>query len=413
MSTIDAGGVSGIGTDMRDEQQAVVVVGAGAAGLSVVTGLRRRGHSGQITVIGDERSRPYDRPPLSKEILAGSWTPDRVQLRSDSQLLQLGAEWHLGTPAADLDVARQEVMTADGAVFGYDALVVATGVRPRRLSGAWTPDPRIHELRTLDDALALRTRVSSGARIVVVGAGFLGLEVAATVRAAGAAVEVVEPQSAPLGSRLGATFARRLLELHRERGVRVRTGVEVDLLDLDRTDAVRVGLSDGSELMADAVLIAVGCEPNVEWMADSGIDVSDGVLCDATCSVTEGVWAAGDGARWWHRHLRRHMRLEHRMNANEQGEAVAANILGAGAAFAPIPYFWTTQWGAKVQAWGVIDPTLTERMVWEDRMRGALVHAFVEPSTDAVIGAVGWNAPRELMLWRTEIAEHWNAGVTS
>jgi 3-phenylpropionate/trans-cinnamate dioxygenase ferredoxin reductase subunit len=332
----------------------VAVVGASAAGLSVVETLRLEGFDGRITLVGEERELPYDRPPLSKEILAGTWPEERARLCDASTLAGYDVDLRLGTRATGVDPIARKVELADGSAVSYDELVVATGVRPRRLPGSEAISG-VHVLRTLADARALRSTLAGGPRLVIVGAGFLGAEVAAVASSAGAQVTMVSDLQAPLSDVLGADLGALLLDVHRQRGVRVLAGTRVRevLAAGGRVRGVR--LADGSVLGADVVLIAIGSLPNVEWLAGSGIAVGDGVLCDCNCQAAPGVWAAGDVASWVHRTLGRRLRLEHRTNAAEQGVAVAENILSGEPPkpFAPVPYIWSDQYDLKLQIYGV------------------------------------------------------------
>jgi NADPH-dependent 2,4-dienoyl-CoA reductase/sulfur reductase-like enzyme len=387
---------------MQQTPEQVLVVGGGAAGVMTVQGLRRRGYDGPIAVIADEPAHRYDRPPLSKQVLSGAWEPSRAVLMPARRIEELGADWRVGGSAVALDTDARTVHTDDGRRHEYGELVIATGVRPRTLP--WRSD-RVHTLRTMDDAQGLQAALAGARRLVVVGGGFLGLEVAATARTLGHEVTVVEPLEDPLGARLTTPVSERLLRLHRERGVVIRTGVGVaDLID------DRVQLSDGETIGADVVLLSIGCEPCVEWLAGTSIAIDDGVLCDEFCSAAPHVWAAGDVARWYHRGLGRNLRIEHRLNANEQGAAVAANILGAEEAFSPIPFFWTDHYGVKVQVWGVLPPDVTPELAEGDLDGERFVLTCTDPSTGAVLGAVGWNSAKSMAAHRERIAETWSQG---
>jgi NADPH-dependent 2,4-dienoyl-CoA reductase/sulfur reductase-like enzyme len=403
--------------------ESVVVVGAGAAGVAVAEGLRRRGFAGSIAVVGQERARPYDRPPLSKQVLAGSWPPERATLLSDEREQGLGVAWHLGRRACSLQRERREVVLDDGESLGFDHLVIATGVMPRTLPAVDLTG--VHVLRTLEDALAIRARLGTGARLAVIGGGFLGLETAATARALGAEVTVVEPLQHPLAQRLSHPVAARIVALHEQHGVRMMSGISVARLAADRDGPAfpfeesgaepqaprpvrAVHLTDGTILDVDLVLVAIGCRPAVDWLDDSGVMLDNGVVCDEYCSAGPGVWAAGDVARWLHPRLGRHVRLEHRMNANEQGLAVAKNILGAREPFAPIPFFWTDAYDVKVQVWGAIpdhaDPILEPG---DDIDADSFVVTFRDPDAGRLVGALGWNAMQWMPRYRAEIAATW------
>ncbi|MFJ8600015.1 NAD(P)/FAD-dependent oxidoreductase [Streptomyces shenzhenensis] len=320
----------------------VVIVGASAAGLAAAETLRREGHTGPLTLIGDEPTTPYDRPPLSKEILSGAWTPDRLPLRSQADLDTLDLDARYGHEAIGADLAARTVLLSDGTEVSYDGLIVATGVRPRRLPGA-----PAHTLRTLDDALAFRDRLGPGRTLAVVGAGFLGAEAAAVAAGLGTQVTLLEPAPVPLAGAVGEEVGRVLAQAHLDHGVDLRTGIAV-------TEVVPGGvrLDDGSVVEAAAVLVAVGSLPNTEWLTGSGLRLDDGLVCDEYCAAAPGVYGAGDVARWHNPLFGTSMRIEHRTNAAEQGAVAARNLLGAQRPFAPVPYFWSDQYDMKIRAYG-------------------------------------------------------------
>ncbi|WP_159038167.1 FAD-dependent oxidoreductase [Streptomyces sp. WM6386] len=320
----------------------VVIVGASAAGLAAAETLRRSGHTGTITLIGDEASAPYDRPPLSKEILSGAWTPDRLPLRTQDDLDSLGLDARYGCEATGADLAARTVLLSDGTEVAYDGLIVATGVRPRQLPGT-----AAHTLRTLDDALALKDRLGPGRTLAVVGAGFLGAEAAAVAAGLGTRVTLLEPAPVPLAHAVGEDIGRILSRAHLEHGVDLRTRTAVTEVV---PDGVR--LADGSLVEAETVLVAVGSRPNTEWLTGSGLPLDDGLVCDAFSAAAPGVYGAGDVARWHNPLFDTSMRVEHRANATEQAMAAARNLLGAQRPFAPVPYFWSDQYDMKIRAYG-------------------------------------------------------------
>jgi NADPH-dependent 2,4-dienoyl-CoA reductase/sulfur reductase-like enzyme len=386
----------------------VVVVGASAAGLAAAEALRRRGYDGALTLIGDERHLPYDRPPLSKQVLAGAWEPGQVLLRDERALRGLDADLLLGQVAAGLDVAGRRVLLYGVGAVGYDAVVIATGARPRRLPGAGLAG--VHVLRTLDDALALRAGLLGGPRVVVVGAGFLGAEVAATARGMGLEVTLADPLPVPMhrqfGERAGALVAR----LHRDHGVAVRCGTGVSRFLAAAGRVTGVELADETVLDADLVVVAVGAAPATGWLAGSGVPLGNGVECDARCQAGPGVYAAGDVACWYNPLFGARMRLEHRMNATEQAIAVAGNLLGDDKPFAPVPYFWTDQYDTKIQAYGTFPPDAEFRVLSGEPGGGRFTAAYGRRGT--VIGALGWNAPpREVRTLRRLVADRtpWTA----
>jgi NADPH-dependent 2,4-dienoyl-CoA reductase/sulfur reductase-like enzyme len=373
----------------------IVVVGASAAGLAAAETLRREGHDGTLTLVGDEPLAPYDRPPLSKQLLAAEWEPDRLALRTPDDLTALDLDLRLGVAATGLRPADRTVELADGSEVPYDGLIVATGVRPRRLPGEGA-----HVLRTLDDALTLRERLTPGRHLVVVGAGFLGAEAAAVARRLGARVTLLEPAPVPLAHAVGTEVGAVLTRAHLDRGVDLRCGVTVTEVT---EDGVR--LAGGELIEADEVLVAIGSLPNTEWLDGSDLALGDGVICDEYCEAARNIYAAGDVARWHNPLFGTSMRVEHRTNAAEQGMAAARNLLRPDARkpFAPVPYFWSDQYDMKIQAYGflrghdevaVADGDLAERRFLAvyrtgDRVSGAL--------------AVGM-PPKAIRLWRRAVA---------
>ncbi|MFH9553109.1 NAD(P)/FAD-dependent oxidoreductase [Streptomyces sp. NPDC017435] len=369
----------------------IVVVGASAAGLAAVETLRREGYAGPLTLVGEEPHLPYDRPPLSKQVLASEWQEDRLRLRTAGDLAALDLDLRLGVAATALDIAGRSVRLADGSAVPYDRLVLATGVRPRRLPGEGA-----HVLRTLEDALALRDRLAPGRHLVVVGAGFLGAEAAAVACGLGARVTLLEPAAVPLAHAVGERVGRVLSQAHRDRGVRLRCGVTVTEAT---ADGVRLG--DGEVVPADAVLVAVGSLPNTEWLAGSGLTVRDGVVCDEYLEAAPGVFAAGDVARWHNPLFGASMRIEHRTNAAEQGMAAARNLLNPAARkpFAPVPYFWSDQYDMKIHAYGFLRGHDEVAVVGGDLAERRFVVAY--RTGDRVSGALAVGMPPKVVrLWR-------------
>jgi NADPH-dependent 2,4-dienoyl-CoA reductase/sulfur reductase-like enzyme len=378
----------------------VLVVGASAAGLTTAEALRRKGYTGRLTVVGAERHLPYDRPPLSKQVLSGGWAPEKAQLRPAETLSALDAEFVLGDAAASLDAATRTVHTSSGRSFTAENVVVATGLRPRtfpgqeRLSG-------VHTLRTVDDTLALRDELTKCARAVVVGDGVLGAEIAATARGMGVAVTLAGPQHAPLALQIGSLAADLLAGLHAENEVGLRLGVAVAGLVEQDGRVAGVRLETGEVLPADVVVVAFGSTPATEWLRDSGLTLDNGVICDSRCRAAEGIYAAGDVARWHHETLGRMVRLENRTNATEQAIAVAQNILGADAAYTPVPYFWTDQFDARIHVHGTPAADAEVSVVDGDVTARRFVARYHRDGE--LIGVLGWNMPKQARQHRQEI----------
>jgi NADPH-dependent 2,4-dienoyl-CoA reductase/sulfur reductase-like enzyme len=386
----------------------IVIVGASAAGLTAAEALRRRGYDGKLTLIGNEPHLPYDRPPLSKQVLAGTWEPGKVLLRDEQALSDLDADLLLGQAATWLDVTGQRVQLADGSSVGYDAVVIATGVTPRLLPGADLAGVQV--LRTLDEALSLRAQLLARPRVVVVGAGFLGAEVTAVSREMGLEVTMADPLPVPMQRQFGERIGALIAETHRDHGVVVRCGVGVSKFLAEGGRVTGVELADGSVLDADLVVVAVGAVPATGWLAGSGLPLGNGVECDARCQAGPGIYAAGDVASWPNPHFGVRMRLEHRMNATEQGIAVAGNLLGDDKPFAPVPYFWTDQYDTRIQAYGWFPPDADLQLLSGDPVERRFTVAYGHHGK--VTGVLGWNAsPREVRTQRRLVADHtpWTA----
>ncbi|WP_405640405.1 NAD(P)/FAD-dependent oxidoreductase [Streptomyces sp. NBC_00019] len=372
----------------------IVVVGASAAGLAAAETLRREGYDGPLTLVGDEPLAPYDRPPLSKQLLSGEWQPERLDLRTPADLTALGLDLRLGVRATGLELTERTVRLADGSTVPYDGLILATGVRPRRLPGEGA-----HVLRTLDDALTLRDRLGPGLRLVVVGAGFLGAEAAAVAWRLGAEVTLLEPAPVPLAHAVGTEVGQVLSQAHLERGVELRCGVTVTEVT---EDGVR--LASGEVVEADEVLVAVGSLPNTEWLDGSGLPVGDGVICDEYCEAARNVYAAGDVARWYNPLFGTSMRIEHRTHAAEQGMAAARNLLDPEARkpFAPVPYFWSDQYDMKIQAYGFLRGHDEVAVVEGDLAERRFVAVY--RAGDRVSGALAVGMPPKVIRqWRQSI----------
>ncbi|MFC3996012.1 NAD(P)/FAD-dependent oxidoreductase [Nocardiopsis sediminis] len=380
----------------------VLVVGASAAGLSTAEALRRKGYEGALTLLGAEPHPPYDRPPLSKQVLSGTWDPERARLRPQETLDRLDAEFVLGDPATGLDAAERTVRTASGRVLRADAVVVATGLRPRALPGQ-DGLAGVHVLRTLGDAAALRADLLESGRVVVVGDGVLGAEAAATARGMGLDVTLAGPQPTPLALQFGPLASGLLAGLHTERGVALRLGTAVSGLAGRDGRVTGVRLDTGEVLPADTVVVALGAAPATEWLAGSGLRVDNGLVCDSHCRAAEGVHAVGDVARWHHDRLGALIRLENRTNATEQAAAVAADILGEGRAYAPVPYFWTDQFDAKIHVHGVLSADAEATVVDGDVADRRFVALYRR--NGAVTGVLGWNMPKQARVLRRRLAD--------
>ncbi|MET8626991.1 FAD-dependent oxidoreductase [Kitasatospora sp. NPDC004669] len=378
---------------MNTALRRVIVVGASAAGLAAAETLRREGYHGRLTLLGEEPHLPYDRPPLSKQILAGDWQPTASALRGPDDYARLDLDLRPGRRAVALDPDQRAVRLDDGTSLDYDGLIITTGVTPRRLPTGHDLDG-VHVLRTLDDALRLRRHLLRRPTLAVVGGGFTGAEVAATARTLGLETTLICQGPSPLAERLGPHLGRMVARLHTDHGVRLRTGVRVTSLIGSHGQVTGLQLTDDSLVEADAVVVAIGSTPATDWLRGSGLRIGDGVLCDAYCQAAPGVYAAGDVARWYHPRLGGTLRLEHRTNAAEQAIAAARNLLGAHEPYAPLPYFWSDQYDARIQAYGTCAADAKIEVVHGDPEERSFVALY--RTQDRVTGALGWNSPRAL-----------------
>lgn len=364
----------------------IVVVGASLAGVRAAEALRERGFTGELTLVGAEPHLPYNRPPLSKQLLAGGIDVESAALRVADDL---DARWLLGWTAVDLDLRDRIIELADGSGLAFDGLVVATGARPRPWPGGMPRLEGVHLLRGLDDALRLRIALAQRPRVLVVGAGFIGAEVASTARALGLDVTLVELDRAPSAGALGPEVGAFLAELHRDHGVDLRLRTSVDeFRGAGRLEAVT--LTDGSLVPADVAIVALGAIPSTEWLAGSGVMLDRGLVCDAHCVAAGGVVAAGDVARWPHPLFDGALvAVGHWSNAVEQAAVAAANLLAAPSdrePYAAVPSFWSDQHGHSLRSVGlpaladeahVVEGALAERrFVVAYGRRGRLVGAL-------------------------------------
>jgi NADPH-dependent 2,4-dienoyl-CoA reductase/sulfur reductase-like enzyme len=381
----------------------VVVVGASLAGLRACETLRAEGFIGAIALVGAEAHRPYDRPPLSKKLLAGDWGADRIKLRNDESFDALGLELRLGVPAAALDTDARAVVLADGTELPYDAAIIATGSTPKWLPGT-AELPTTHVLRTLDDALALRRELErEGTRLVVIGAGFIGLEVAATARRRGAEVTVLEAAAAPLVRGVGAELGRELAAFHADEGVTITTGVSVAAVD-ERG----VELGHGTRIDADAVVIGIGVSPATAWLDGSGLVLGDGVVVAPTLAAgPPGVFVAGDIARWTNPKFGDAVRIEHWTNAAEQGSVAARNVLAAAnggelEVHDAVPFVWSDQYSHRIQFLGRSTTADGAPADWELLVGSFESRKFVAAYHDRgqLRGVLGLDLPRLLMRYR-------------
>jgi len=382
--------------------ETIAVVGASLAGLRAVEALRSHGYEGRLVWIGAERELPYDRPPLSKEVLRGEWDAERTALRKEASYTELRVELRLGVRAESLDLRERAVVLAGGERVRFDGLVVATGAAPRRLPGT-PPLEGIFVLRTLEDALAIRRAFERQPRVAVIGAGFIGAEVAASARSRGLDVAMLDVLDQPLARALDREMGALCAALHRDHGVDLRLGTGVARFEGEgRVEAVV--LADGARVPADLVVVGIGVAPETAWLVGSGLALDDGVVCDATLAASApGVVAVGDVARWRHPGFDAPLRVEHWTNAVESADAGARRLLAGGGRlppFAPVLFVWSDQYESKLQIAGsvqggdavaIVQGSLAERrFVALYGRRGRLAGAFAMNRPRQLVAARRW-----------------------
>lgn len=382
--------------------ETMLVVGAGQTAAWAVGTYRQQGFSGNIVLVGDERHLPYERPPLSKGVLAGSKTFEQCLFKPEEFYRSNRIELRLGNRASHLDCRNRTVTLSTGEMLHYQKLLIATGARVRGIKVKGAHVPGVFYLRTVDDAMALRPRLRDGTRLVLVGGGYIGLEVAATARALGCAVCVIEAQSRIMARVLPEVVSAYLRRVHEDRGVKIHTGISVLNLDSDK-DGISVHCSGGRSFAADLVVVGLGVQPNVELAQAAGIETADGIVVDACGQTSEAnVFAAGDVACRFNPLLGRHVRIESWQNAQNQGVAVARCMCGERGGYAEIPWFWSDQYELNIQILGF--PEVGEQII----VRGAIgEEKFVVLSlaNRMLIGVVSVNNPRDLRLAKKLMVE--------
>ncbi|WP_039936552.1 NAD(P)/FAD-dependent oxidoreductase [Streptomyces himastatinicus] len=387
----------------------IVVAGASLAGIRTAETLRDRGFDGEIVLVGAEERLPYDRPPLSKTFLEGQASLDDIQLLSGDQVAALDLDLRLGQRARALDPERRALELDGGETLRYDDLVIATGSAPW-MPRDWDLYESIYPLRTAEDGLALRSALQGSPRVAVVGGGFIGCEVASTARRLGCDVVQIEPLTAPMARVLGPEMALACAEIPVAAGVRLVCGTAVEGFD-GGARVERVRLRDGRTIEADVVVVGIGARPVTDWLAGSGVNVSDGVLCDDRCATSvDGVYAAGDVARWFNPLFEQTMRIEHWTNASEQGAFVARALLEGRQAgsYAPVPFVWSEQYGVKIEIAGVPHPTDRIRIV-EGTVAERRFVALYERE-ERLTGVLALNSTRSMLTFRRLLARTGSRG---
>jgi 3-phenylpropionate/trans-cinnamate dioxygenase ferredoxin reductase subunit len=382
----------------------IVVVGGSLAGIRCAEALRAQGFAGRLSLVGAEARLPYDRPPLSKEVLRGARDEASLALVKPDALAALALDLRLGRAAESLDLAGRAVVLAGGERLRFDGLVIATGATPRSLPAP--PLAGIHVLRTLDDCLRLRAELERAPRVAVVGAGFIGAEVAATCRARGLEVTLLEALPAPLAAAVPRAIGDTLAAVHRDAGVTLRCGVQVAGFEGGaRVEGVR--LADAKLVPADVVVVGIGVRPETRWLEGSGLALRDGVVCDESLAAgAPDVVAAGDVARWTNPLFGESMRVEHWTNAVEQAAAAAERLLAGPAAakpFAPVPFVWSDQYDRKIQMAGRVGAQDEMEVVHGTLAERRFVALFGRAGR--LVGALAVNRPRQLVAARRQIRE--------
>ena len=387
----------------------VLIVGASLAGLRAAEEVRHEGHTGPVIVVGEEIHAPYDRPPLSKQVLSGKWDVERIHHHVPDVHDALGIEFRLGRRASKLDTSGRTVACDDGSNIAYDGLIIATGAATRALPG--TEDmANVWMLRTLDDCLGIRAGLAAAGdspRLVVIGAGFIGSEVAATCQGTGARVTLLESYHTPLARVLGDEMGQVCADLHLSNGMDLRCSITIDHLESapGGPDPITIVLDDGTRIPADVVVVGIGVSPSVDWLEGSGLELENGVRCDGKLFAADGVVAAGDVANWMRPSAGRPTRVEHWTNAAEGGAACARNLLAGSAEAAPydpVPFFWSDQYSTKIQMIGLPNADDEVVIVSGSAEEGKLIALY--RSGDQLGGVLTFSQPAKLMGYRPLLA---------
>ena len=388
-------------TAVNSAVNSIVVVGAGQAGAWVAAILRDEGFDGRVVLVGEEAHEPYERPPLSKALLAGTKDAASCAVKPHGFYAERDIELRLGCPVRAIERERKALVLDDGATLEYDRLVLATGARARSLPVPGAERPGVHLLRTLDDALALRDALTPGARICLIGGGYIGLEIAATATALGCRATVVEALPALLSRAMPPELSRIVAARHRARGVAIETGFRTAEIAAEGT-ALRVAAEDGRAVEAEAVVVGIGIVPNAELAEAAGIACDDGILVDAFGRTSDpAVFAAGDATRHENPLLGRRVRLESWQNAQNQGIAVARGLLGGTAPYAEVPWFWSDQFDMNIQAVGLAEAW--DQVVLRGEPEGEQLSVYCLQA-GALVSATAINAARDIRYARQMIA---------
>jgi 3-phenylpropionate/trans-cinnamate dioxygenase ferredoxin reductase subunit len=354
-----------------------VIVGGGLAGAKAAEALREQGFTGRVVLVGKEVHLPYERPPLSKDYLAGRAERTSFEVHDEAWYAEHDVELKLGVEAIGIDTAAHEVELSDGSQLSYTKLLLATGSSPRHLPLPGTEVDSVHYLRTVGDSERIKETLGDGVRLVVIGAGWIGLEVASTAKQAGATVTVLESAELPLLRVLGPELAAVFRDLHEANGVDLRFGVSSEAIETNDGAVTGVRLADGTVVPADAVLVGIGAAPNTKLAEAAGLITDNGVVVDASLRSSDpDVFAVGDIANAMHPVLGKRVRVEHWANALNQPAVAAAAMLGGDARYDELPYFFTDQFDLGMEYTGLAEPGDYDRVVFRGDLAGREFIAF-------------------------------------
>lgn len=391
-----------------DSPEHIVVVGASAAGITAARTLRAQGWEGRLTLIGKESGLPYDRPPLSKRLMAGKCPVEALNLMSEDGMKALNLRYIDGMSATGLHANDNALQLSNGTTLHYDRLLIATGADARVIPSLGQAE-NCYSLRNVSDALAIREHLTVGKRVLVVGAGFIGTELAAIARAKGCLVTVLDKSRIPLAARVGEIVGKRIEKLHEGNGVVFHNKCEITEAKWHNRSIAEVRLDTGIAVPCDLIVVAIGATPNVQWCG--GLNIRSGVVCNEFCEAAPNVYAAGDAAEWFHKGYGEHIRIEHRTNASEQAMAAAKNMLGSRIEYAPLPFFWSDQYQIQIQSYGRIGPQYTVDIVEGDSKDESLIFRYFQG--DALMGILSWNASRKAREFINPLKDVWTKSAAS
>ena len=374
----------------------VVIVGASVAGLSVAENLRAEGFDGEILLLGNEPHLPYARPPLSKQVLLDNWEPSQVSVKTGQELESLGIEFRPSTSAVSLDVKNKQVVTSSG-IEVFDQLVIATGARARKLEA----NPKIKTLRTIEDALEIRADLLASKKVAIIGTGVLGSELASAARSLGSEATIVGRSKQLSFGSIGSALSSQLEDLHKQNGVQLMLGVKIREVSLG-SDISRISFLDGPDLEADLVIAAIGSEPSTEWLAGSGLEITNGIVCDKNGLAAPSVFAVGDVAAWFDPYTGSLSRTENQTSAIEQAISVAAAIANHRESEPLVPFLWSEIHGVRIKAYGWFDSQPLTQL--ESETQNGLLLASKQSSMTR--GVIAWDlSPKEFRQARDLVSQ--------